>query len=192
MIATASEYLTVTEEQNALDYLEKAVAFIRSAKARSIEWKWVILATHAALYGFMICALKGTNPDNVCTNKSGKSKLIDFPTAFAWCQDDDDSRKCISGFTQPLKVTEVERQAVERVHSEFRNEFEHYQPKLWSIELAGLPEIIGHVLDVVRMVSLEMGCYFVHYRPGDSDRIAALIRQGKDVLQSYVTFGSDD
>ncbi len=78
-----------SEEKNALDYLQKAVFFIKSAQSRAIDWKWVILSLHAALYAFMICALKGTNPDNVCTKtKKGLSKLIDFMTALEWCQED--------------------------------------------------------------------------------------------------------
>src|SRR5713226_10232985 len=74
-----AKYAEFTEESNALDYLEKALRFIKAAADHPLAWKWVILSVHGALYGFMICTLKGTDPDNVCTTtNAGHVKLIDF------------------------------------------------------------------------------------------------------------------
>jgi hypothetical protein len=179
----APGYLELSEEQNALDYLEKVVSFIKSSKDKPVNWKWVIIAIHATLYSFMICALKGTNPDNVCIKTKNGSKLIDFHSAFVYCQDS--KRRNISGFCEPIKPSEQQRQAVDRICGEFRNQFMHYQPRLWAIELSGMPDIILHALGVVRMVALEMGCYFVHYECGDAERIAALISEGQGILRDY-------
>ena len=71
------DYVEFTEESNAVDYLDKAVAFIKSAERNPTDWKCVILAIYGALYGFMICALKGTDPDNVSVGKA-KKKLMSF------------------------------------------------------------------------------------------------------------------
>ena len=79
------EYARFTEGSNSIDYLEKAVSFIKSAENKPEDWKWVILSAHGALYGFMICTLQGTNPDNVSTGK--KQRLIDFNDALKRCQD---------------------------------------------------------------------------------------------------------
>jgi hypothetical protein len=97
------EYVNFTEESNSEDYLEKAVGFIKTAGDNPLDWKWVILATHGALYGFMICVLKGTDPDsNVCsTTQVGHRKLIDFREALKRCQDS--SRMSFSGFTKVLQ-----------------------------------------------------------------------------------------
>ncbi len=59
------KWLRFTEETNALDYLEKAYFFIQETENNHTAWKWVILSLHGALYGFAICALKGTNPERV-------------------------------------------------------------------------------------------------------------------------------
>jgi hypothetical protein len=91
---SAAEYAHFTEESNALDYLEKTIGFIKNTECHPLDWKWVMLAIHGALYSFMICALKGTNPNNVIETKSGK--LIDFPEALKRCQDS--SWKNISGY----------------------------------------------------------------------------------------------
>jgi hypothetical protein len=179
-----ANYARFTEEANALDYLEKTVSFIKSADNNPLDWKWIILAIHGALYSFMICALKGTSPDNVCFNtKAGKTKLIGFPEALKRCQDS--AWMNVSGFTKVLQLSEKQRRAVKRIHDEFRNQFVHYQPTIWSIELAGMSEIVMQALDVVRFVSREMGCYYVHYEAGDTQKMADLINEGQRVLQQY-------
>jgi hypothetical protein len=83
-----ARYTRFSEEWNAFDYLEKTTEFIRRADQNPTDWKWVILCLHGALYGFMICALKGTDPDRVVhRDKKNRPHLISFSTALEWCQD---------------------------------------------------------------------------------------------------------
>lgn len=171
------QYARFTEESNAIDYLEKAVSYIKSATSKPEDWKWVVLAIHGALYGFMICNLKGTNPDNVST---GTKHLIDFKTALKRCQDT--AWMNLGGFASTLQLSENQKYALRRLHSEFRNQYVHYRPTSWSIQLNGMPEMLMHVFDALLAV-LGMGCYYLHFEPGDSDKIAALIANGKAVLQ---------
>lgn len=177
------QFVTVTEESNALDYLERAVDFIETAPQRPLDWKWVILSIHAALYGFMICTLKGTNPDNVCTTtKAGHQKLIDFREALKRCQQSQWMN--LSGSTSVLQLTHDERLALSIIHDDFRNQFLHYRPTLWSIEVTGMPKVITHALDVLHRVALEMGGYYAHY---DRDKIAQLITHAQQQLQNFST-----
>jgi len=60
-----TKYLKLTEEINALDFLEKAGQFIIETGENSLAWKWVMLSLHGAIYNFAICACKGTDPENV-------------------------------------------------------------------------------------------------------------------------------
>ena len=106
----AEAYARFTEEVNALDYLEKAVAFIKGANKNQLDWKWIVLALHGALYSFMICALKGTDPDNVCfKTNTGKTKR--FLEALKRCQDS--AQMNISGFTQVLQLSDKQKRAFE-------------------------------------------------------------------------------
>ena len=83
-----SNWLKFTEETNALDYLERAVEFIRQAEATPSAWKWVILALHGALYGFAIAACKGTDYQTVVRKtKKGVEHLISFDEALEMCAD---------------------------------------------------------------------------------------------------------
>ena len=72
----ADAWARFSEESNALDYLLKTVEFISRAQATPTDWKWVIISLHGALYGFMICALKGTDPDNVMREVRDGKHLI--------------------------------------------------------------------------------------------------------------------
>ena len=178
---TEPGYLEFTAESNALDYLEKTVFFLKIATTNPLDWKWVILAIHGALYGFMTCALKGTNPDNVCENTKAGPKLITFQEALKRCQRPD--WMAIGGFTKALELSQEQRRALRFIHTEFRNQFIHYRPTRWAIELEGMPEIVTHALDVLCAVSLEMGCHYVQYKPGDLQKVADLVTEGKNVLR---------
>jgi hypothetical protein len=53
---SVAKYADFTEEANALNYLEKTISFIKNTEGNPLDWKWVMLAIHGALYSFMICA----------------------------------------------------------------------------------------------------------------------------------------
>src|SRR4030067_991618 len=73
------KWLRLTEEINALDYLQQAHNFLLHTEKNPIFWKWVIISLYGALYGFAICALKGTNYHMVTfETKKGLRKLITF------------------------------------------------------------------------------------------------------------------
>ena len=71
------QWLRLTEETNALDYLERVVGFIRETEKNRLAWKWVVLSLHSALYGFAICACRGTDYENV-TTKTKRAKKSSF------------------------------------------------------------------------------------------------------------------
>jgi hypothetical protein len=75
-------WLTFTEETNALDYLNRAAQFIRETATDDDAWKWVVIALHGSLYGFAICACKGTDYHNVTypAKRAGR-KLLSFGAA---------------------------------------------------------------------------------------------------------------
>jgi len=54
-------YWELDEEHNALDYLEMGVRSLMEVERTPWAWKWVCIALHGALYGFAVCAVKGTS-----------------------------------------------------------------------------------------------------------------------------------
>jgi hypothetical protein len=172
------EQARFTEGSNSIDYLEKAISFIKTAENNPQDWKWVVLAVHGALYGFMICTLKGSAIDNVSVGK--KQKLIGFNEALKRCQDP--AYKSLGGFTDILQLSEKQHQALGQLSSYFRNKFAHYDGAYWSIPPDLMREIVTHSLDALSAV-LGMGCWYPRFEPGDSEKIAALVAEGIVLLQ---------
>ncbi|KON69650.1 hypothetical protein AKG34_13440 [Peribacillus butanolivorans] len=66
--------LRTNELDNAIDYLKKS-GYYYNSKGDSHWFKWLMISLHGALYGFGICAIKGTNSDRVIEIKLKPSKF---------------------------------------------------------------------------------------------------------------------
>jgi len=143
------------EEENAIDCLEKAQCFLALAKQNPINWKWVILALHDALYGFAVCALKGIHHDHVYKQRNRacqKRSLITLDEAISKCQ----KPEIMKGFigSNPLCLTETQRQSINEM-KEIRNNFSHYIPKIWVVSAENFPRIVNDVLDVIYFLAVD-------------------------------------
>lgn len=175
------QWLDLSAELNALDYLEKAYRYICETENDPIAWKWVILSLHSALYGFAICACQGTNPENVIkkTNK-GREFLISFDEALKRCQYPRSPDYYGSG--QPLILSQKQTQSMKMMKETFRNNFEHYKPIHWSIELHGMPQMAIDILDMIRFLALESSVW-VNLSATKIKRVKSLVYQGKRKLK---------
>lgn len=172
--------MTFTEETNALDYLQRAVSFIRECAQDDTAWKWVIIALHGSLYGFAICALKGTDAYSVSREqKDGSRRLISFPEAIKACQDPD--RMKMTVFSRPLVLTADQKRAIDKLQKDLRNPFEHYNPSLWSIEIHGITALAIHCLRVIKFLALDTGNY-VHLTEEEQNRVRGLVSAGIEQL----------
>lgn len=68
------EILRTNELENAIDYLEKAT-FHFNNREDAYWFKWLMISLHGALYGFGVCAVKGTNTERVLKQKFKKTKF---------------------------------------------------------------------------------------------------------------------
>lgn len=144
-----------TEEENAIDCLEKAHYFLAQARQIPINWKWVILALHGALYGFAVCALKGIHHDHVYKQRNRpcqKRELITLDEAIKKCQ----TPEIMKGFidSKPLCLTGTQWQSIKKM-KEMRNNFVHYIPKIWIISTENLPRIVNDVLNVISFLAID-------------------------------------
>lgn len=176
-----AKYLKLTEEKNALDFLEKAYFFISKTETNVFDWKWVVLCLHSALYGFLIAALKGTNWQNVAYKTKRGYKLISFNEALKRCQDPKEMRMTV--FSQYLQLNQEEKDAINLLKETLRNNFEHYIPKGWYIEIHGLPNMCLHVLSVIRFLALETRNY-QHLNYTMRKKLKSYIFQSKKIIKS--------
>jgi len=146
-----------------------ALAMMRDSTANVVEdiyqWKWVIIAAHNALQGFMVLALRNGNNLTVMPEKlAGKwleayraekplpeERLDSFPNLYKKIKSKDMEFLVSSKRFQSL---EAHDRAVDKMIY-LRNDFIHFVPRGWSIEVSGLPEICQRIIEIIRFLGWE-------------------------------------
>lgn len=176
------KWLRLTEETNAIDYLERAGQFIRLTETDRMAWKWVIMALYGALYGFAIAACRGTNAATVIQKKKrGRGRLISFDQAIGRCQNP------LHMGGQPLVLSRQQKASIQYLSQEFRNKFEHYIPSGWSIELHGFPSICIDILNIIRFLAVET-IQYQHLSLTQKRRVKSIVYQSKRVLKNSLLY----
>ncbi len=178
------KWLRLNELENAIDSLEMADHFLECIPSE-MKWKWVIIAIHQALYGFAICSIRGTDARWLIDkhSKKGEVKLISIWESLKRAKD---PHWMPLGISQSLVTTPEEDTAIKRIISEFRNEFEHFLPKHWSIEVSGMPTILRHILRVLSFLSLE-SCCVLYSTDDEKNRVKQVIDKLEKKLSDDVT-----
>jgi hypothetical protein len=175
-------YLELSEQKNAIDYLEKASWFINQANKDTMSWKWVVISLHGALYGFAICASKRTTSESVI-NKNGY--LIGFWDALKRCQDP----KWMSMLTtsKHLTLSNSQKESIRILKNLIRNNIEHFKPKTWLLELHGISQIAIDTLEVIKFLALETN---THVNLTESQRkvVKDLINKSKATLKASAIY----
>ena len=139
----AMKCLQLDEIENVLASVEMVATVSASVRKRRYcsQWKWVLVGTHDALQGAIVCAIADSTGTSVLSKKSAKEML-------AWLEKPTDKypQEFMADFKTLLektgkKLSDREARDIRRLHS-FRNEFVHFTPKGWSLEIAGLPRIV--------------------------------------------------
>lgn len=176
------KWLEFSEEINALDDLEKAYFFIQKIRQDKKAWKWVILCVYSAMYGFAICALKGTNPDRVIVKTRKGDRLINFGEAIDKCQDPLSMKMTV--ISKHLQLNDEQKYSIKKISEEFRNNFVHYIPKSWRIEVSGMPAIVKDCLEVIGFLALDTGNY-THLTKNQQRKVKSLIYQSVKILKRH-------
>lgn len=142
-------------------------------------WKWVVLALHSAVQGACICHLLTTaHPVGALTKRNTlewltyyeksredatisppkRTELMALPDLLKTVRK---AGKAGDGAAPAIGISIGEFNLLRRFHGEFRNQFVHFKPMGWSIELSGMPELANLVGRIVGDV-LEAGWGFRH------------------------------
>lgn len=180
-----SDWLRLDELSNAIDNLAMCGHFL-SQLPDPICWKWAIVALHQTIYGFAVCAVKGTDDQSVLTEKKRKG-VITFQLISIWeALKRANSPQYLWPGAKPIQLTREEHEALEKLVSEFRNGFEHFQPAGWSIEVSGMPSLFRTALGLVRRLALDQGSVR-YYSTDDRERVATSIAALETLLVSRST-----
>lgn len=128
-------------------------------------WKWALVSLHNAVQGILVLALWDGNGLQTMKPKLAAKwlKALEGSGPFPGDRLDDflslyEKSKDVSSFhlvgAKPFVPGASHDRSMERLN-EFRNEFIHFTPKGWALELAGLPDICLDVLEIIRHFGWE-------------------------------------
>lgn len=164
-----------------------------------LAWKWVALALHSALQGACVCHLTITaSPVGALTKKSTdewwaylnappksdlprpKTVLMALPDLLKAVRRPNSAgdRSNAAG----IAVSDDELAWLRRFHDTVRNQFVHFAPMGWSIEVSGIPELGTLIARIIADIA-DCGWAFRHqearWRQELRDNLVALSADGQ-------------
>jgi len=139
---------------------------LQRVSADPYRWKWAIIALHSGLQGMMVLALQGSHGLHVLREEDAKRwleaherggpypgdlKLDDFLSLYKKIKGDKmlkyiNSQKFVPIGTQGGSVKLLNR---------LRNEYIHFTPRVWALDLVGLPRMALDCLSVAEFLAWE-------------------------------------
>ncbi|MGA3058424.1 MAG: hypothetical protein ABSE70_10390 [Candidatus Limnocylindrales bacterium] len=162
-------YLRTDAQEEAVSALEMFSDSLGAIATNRYRWKWAVLALHAAVQGFMVLGLRGSNDFDVLSPAAAKDWLAAVeagdPPPF-----DQKRLDTFLGLYRKVKSDRMLRYVNSKqfhpgkthdrslaILNELRNEFTHFLPKHWSLEVSGLPAICGDCLDLIEFLGWDSG-----------------------------------
>ncbi len=160
-------YFRTDEFEDVINSLELVELLSRDVNGHPQRWKWIVIAVHNALQGACICLLTNTAGTGALNGKSTERLLERLNED--WDGDAPWPDEFVAPFGELLKRLPDDLEIILPNSLELdagfglvadmnrlrylRNNFLHFSPKSWLIELAGLPRIIGHAIDLSERIS---------------------------------------
>jgi len=178
-MAEGEVWLRTDEAEDVASSIRHVLRCRRVAQEDPHEWKWIALALHAALQGALVSHLVTTaRPIGAVTDRNAmewaeyfevsrndptlkppKTKLLALPELLKLARKPGSCGNCDD--TIVVKIDDSELQWLKRFHDDVRNQFVHFEPMGWSLEVSGLPAIAVLVSRIIGE-TLEMGWAFRH------------------------------
>lgn len=142
------------------------------------SWKWVVIALHSALQGACVCHLTTTAaPVGAVERRNAQDWLAYFDRS-ATDAAATPPKTHLMGFVDLLKavrkpnsagdgsdvriaISDSELGWLRKFHEDIRNQFTHFEPMGWSIDMSGIPEIAKLVARIIGDI-LDTGWAFRH------------------------------
>lgn len=169
------EWLKTDESVETVLDLEMFSEQLQRVIADPHRWKWAIISLHSGIQGMMVLAIGNDLDvsreedkerwlswyrDRCKSNRGGELpqpdlKLANFLDLYKKIKDDKppmkryvDSQQFVPKGTQGKSIKDLNR---------LRNKFIHFTPKLWGLELGGLPAIMSDCLEISEFLAWESG-----------------------------------
>jgi hypothetical protein len=172
-LAVATMYLRTDEELEAAEALRMAARMASECSTNATEWRWVIISLHQAVQGFMVLSLRHGNgllalsPDSFAEWMEAHEKRGPYPRnekldSYLGLYNKVKSKDLGTlGSNRRFEPKGTEGRGI-RMLSKLRNEFIHFTPKGWSLEIDGLPQICLDALRIVEFLGWETENIYWH------------------------------
>ncbi len=160
----SKRWLRTDEYLDTVGSLSKAATLAAAAHQDSTEWKWLLIAVHSATQGMLVLSLSMGNGLLTLKGPHAAAWLKAYRSGGPWPQKMD-----LDYFLELYKKAKIRLpanslsadhdDAVRRLN-DLRNGFIHFGAQGWSIELAGLPSICRHCLEVTKALGWSSGLVF--------------------------------
>lgn len=175
----AENWIKTDEAEDVAGSLRHVVRAAECAGEDPQAWKWVVLALHSALQGACICHLTTTAaPVGAVTKKNAaewleyfeasrtnptlkppKTHLMSLPDLLKAVRRPNPN-PCFN-LGNAIQISDSEMNWLSRFHETFRNQFVHFEPAGWAIEVSGIPEIAKLIARIIKDIC-EAGWAFRH------------------------------
>ena len=163
----AETWIRTDEAQDVAGSIRHVVRATQFVAEDPLAWKWVVLALHSALQGACVCHLTTTAaPVGAVTERNASEWLTYFENSRG---DPNVTRPKthLMGLPDLLKavrkpgsagdgsnvagitISEPELNWLLRFHRGIRNQFAHFEPMGWSVEVSGTPEIARLIARII-------------------------------------------
>ncbi|MCJ9754637.1 hypothetical protein MOV61_28305 [Neorhizobium sp. BETTINA12A] len=175
----AENWIRTDEAEDVAGSIRHVIRAAQFVREDSLAWKWVVMALHSALQGACVCHLTTTAaPVGAVTERNAGEWLTYFEDSRT-NPNAEPPKTHLMGLPDLLKavrkpssagdgsnvagiaISESELSWLHRFHREIRNQFTHFEPMGWSIEVSGIPEIAKLVARIIGDI-LRTGWAFRH------------------------------
>ena len=166
-------WLRTDEREDAIASLKLYIDTINHCGEDVSYWKWALISLHSAVQAIMAIHIGFGNSLLVMRQEDAEAWLKAHDDGKPYPSTKMDTflnlykkikRHIVFGYNFAPKAQQG--RSMKRLN-QFRNEFVHFMPKGWSIELSGMPHICLDCLDAIK----ELNSAFVHSRWDSEDQV---------------------
>jgi hypothetical protein len=154
IMARMKRWLRTDKYADVESSLRMALQAVRGVDRDILEWKWVLVAVHAAVQGFFVLSLSKGNSLLTLKGPHARAWLKAYRSGGPWPQKLDLDyflelyAKAKQEISSGLLADPTNYDEGMRTLNNLRNGFIHFSVDGWSVELAGLPMICMRCLEV--------------------------------------------
>ena len=179
----SARWIRTNEAEDVAASLRHALRCREFVLLDSQAWKWLALALHSALQGACVCRLVTTASPVGAVAERNAAEWLEYFEKSSTEPNMTTPRTYLLSLPELLKaarkpgsagdgsgesgitVADDEVQWLTRFHNEIRNQFVHFEPRGWSLDISGIPELSKVIVKIIRDI-MELGWAFRHQDAG--------------------------